>query len=130
MLFLSYAIPKLCIAKLKSEQKKQDTFKNWPLIKNPQFLSNLHETWWKWLSHEAIIFTKFHKDWTKIMDFLLMANFWTCPVFFAQNLPTLMLWWSFFSWIMLNCNITQKRGKKSQNGYFDAQATDKVFIEL
>ena len=29
----------------KSEQKKkQDTFKNWPLIKNPQFLSNPYET--------------------------------------------------------------------------------------
>ena len=25
--------------------------------------------------HEAIIFTKFHEDWTKIVDFLLMANF-------------------------------------------------------
>ena len=30
---------------LKSEAKKQDTFKNWPLIKNLQFLSNPHETW-------------------------------------------------------------------------------------
>ena len=30
---------------IKSEEKKQDTFKNWPLIKNPQFLSNLSETW-------------------------------------------------------------------------------------
>ena len=30
---------------VKSEEKKQDTFKNWPLIKNPQFLSYPHETW-------------------------------------------------------------------------------------
>ena len=29
---------------LKSEQKKPDTSKSWPLIKNPQFLSNPHET--------------------------------------------------------------------------------------
>ena len=29
---------------LKSEGKKQDTFKNWPLIKNPQFLAYPHET--------------------------------------------------------------------------------------
>ena len=29
---------------LKSEQKKQDTLKNWPLIKNPQFSSNPYET--------------------------------------------------------------------------------------
>ena len=31
----------------KSEEKKQDTLRNWPLMKNLQFLSNLHETWWK-----------------------------------------------------------------------------------
>ena len=51
------------------------------ISKNPYFLSNLHETWWKWLSHEAIIFTNFHKDWTKIVDFLVIGNFLVCPVF-------------------------------------------------
>ena len=30
---------------IKSEEKKRDTFKNWPLIKNPQFLAYPHETW-------------------------------------------------------------------------------------
>ena len=30
---------------LKSEQKKLDMLKNWPLLKNPQFLSNPDETW-------------------------------------------------------------------------------------
>ena len=30
---------------LKSEQKKLDMLKNWPLLKNPQFLSNSDETW-------------------------------------------------------------------------------------
>ena len=74
---------------IKSEQKKRETSKSWPLIKNPQFLSNPYETWWKWLPHEAIIFTKFHEDGTKIVDFLLLANFWKCPVFFPQ---TLQLW--------------------------------------
>ena len=49
-------------------------------------MSNYHETWWKWLSHEVIIFTKFHKDWITIVDFLLLANFWTCPVFFLLRL--------------------------------------------
>ena len=67
-----------------SEKKKQHTFKNWPIIKNPQFLSYPHEIWWKWLPHEVIIFTKFHEDRTKIVDFLLMANFWKCP-FFASD---------------------------------------------
>ena len=47
----------------KSKSKKNpDTLKNWPLVKNPQFLSNPHETWSKWLTHEVIIFTKFHED--------------------------------------------------------------------
>ena len=60
---------------VKSESKKRDTFKNWPLMKNSQFLSNPHET------HEVIIFIKFHKDWTKNVESSLMANFWTCHVF-------------------------------------------------
>ena len=32
---------------IKSESKKQDKFKNWPLIKDLQFLFYLHETWLK-----------------------------------------------------------------------------------
>ena len=55
--------------------------KNWPLVKNPQFSSYPHETWWKWLPQEIIVFTNFHEDWTKIVDFLLMANFWMSAVF-------------------------------------------------
>ena len=47
---------------------------------------NPNETWWKLLAHEEIIFNKFHEDWTKIVDFLLMAKFWTCLVFFTQTL--------------------------------------------
>ena len=31
------------------------------------------------------MFTKFHKDWIKIVDFLLMANFWKCAVFFVPD---------------------------------------------
>ena len=30
---------------LRSEQNKQDMFKNWPVIKSPQFLYNPYETW-------------------------------------------------------------------------------------
>ena len=56
-------------------KEKLHTFKNWPLIKNSQFLSNPFETLGKLLPHEEIIFIKFHDDWTKIVDFLLMANF-------------------------------------------------------
>ena len=43
-------------------KKNPDTLKNWPLVKNPQFVSNPHETSSKWLTHEVIIFTKFHED--------------------------------------------------------------------
>ena len=32
------------VAKVKSEAKKWDKLKNWPSIKNPQFLSYPHET--------------------------------------------------------------------------------------
>lgn len=46
--------------------------------KNPHFLSNPHETWL------IVIFTKFHEDLRKIMDFSLMANFWKCLVFFLR----------------------------------------------
>ena len=31
-----------------------------------------------------IIFTKFHKDRTKIVDFLLLAKFWACLLFFLS----------------------------------------------
>ena len=37
--------------------------------------------WGVWL---LIILTKFHEDWTKIVDFLLMANFWVCAVFLLR----------------------------------------------
>ena len=29
--------------------------------------------------------TKFHEDKTKIVDFLLMANFWKCAIFFSSD---------------------------------------------
>ena len=40
--------------------KKTDMLKNSQLVKNPQFLSDPHETWWKWLTHGVTFFTKFH----------------------------------------------------------------------
>ena len=68
--------------------KKRDTLKNWPLIKNPHFLCYLHETLWKWLTCEMIFFTKFHDDRTKSVDLLLVANFWTCLIFFDPDFIT------------------------------------------
>ena len=58
---------------------------NWPLVRNPQFLSCPHKTWWKWLPHGINIFIKHHEDRIKIVDFSLMAKFWMCIVFFTQT---------------------------------------------
>ena len=44
-----------------------------------------------------IIFTKFHEDRTKNVDFLLTANFGTCLIFFTQTLFTKNI---DFSWIV------------------------------
>ena len=49
-------------------------------------MSNPNEILGKWLPHEAIIFQKFHEDWTKIVDSLLIASFWTCADFFYSDL--------------------------------------------
>ena len=65
--------------------KKNRTRSKIGLLKNPQFLSNPYETWSKWLPHETITLSKFHKNWTKIVDFLSMANFWACSVFFCSD---------------------------------------------
>ena len=37
--------------------------------KNPQFLSNLYETWWKYSSCECFKFLQYQLDWIKIVDF-------------------------------------------------------------
>ena len=40
-------------------------------VKNPQFLPYSYETLGKYFSHELRISPKFHKEWAKIVDFLL-----------------------------------------------------------
>ena len=40
-------------------------------VKNPQSLPNPYDTWGKYSPHEVIIFPKFHKNWAKIVGFLL-----------------------------------------------------------
>ena len=46
------------------------------LVKNPQFL----------YTHESLILAKFHNDWVKIVDFLLIAYFWASVIFITQSL--------------------------------------------
>jgi len=54
-------------------QKKLDWLKNWPLIKNRQFLSNQSDNQATLPINELIILIKFHNGWQDIVDFL--ANF-------------------------------------------------------
>ena len=42
-------------------------------------------------THEMIIFTKFYKDWSKIVDFLLLAIFGACLLFFPHLLEILII---------------------------------------
>ena len=56
-------------------QKKLDWLKNWPLVKNLQFLSNQADIQATLPTHELIILTKFHNDWQEIVDFLVTAKF-------------------------------------------------------
>ena len=44
-------------------QKKLDWLKNWPLVKNLQFLSNQADIEATLPTHELIILTNFCKDW-------------------------------------------------------------------
>ena len=59
---------------------------DWPktllLIKNPQLLFNLYETWWQYSSHEYFMLLEYLLDWIKIVDFLLIANFWASLLIF------------------------------------------------
>ena len=52
--------------------------------KNPQFLPNHADIKAILPTHELVIFTKFHKDWVKIMDFSIKACFWVSNIFFAS----------------------------------------------
>ena len=64
--------------------KKGHKLKTSPLVKNPQFSSNLADTYAKLPTHEAIILTKFHKECIKIVDFLLRQKFLVCALFYAS----------------------------------------------
>ena len=74
---------------------------------------NSHETLWKWLPYEVMIFTKFHEDTTKIVDFLLVANFWVCPIFFPHILELILqfsLWFQMI-WYSILCILRDAQTK-------------------
>ena len=51
-------------------------------------MSYPHETLWNKSANEEIIFTEFPEDRTKNVNFLLMANFWTCLISFDPDFIT------------------------------------------
>ena len=53
-------------------------------MKNPQFLANQAQTLAISPIHEIVILTKFHDDWTKIVDFSLIAYFRASLIFYAS----------------------------------------------
>ena len=59
------------------------------LLKNPQFLPNLYETWSKLPPGEGSILTESHTNWAKIVDFSIKAHFSMCPIFFGPDFKTL-----------------------------------------
>ena len=56
-------------------QKNPNWLKIWIIVKNPQFLSNQADIQAILPTHELVNLTKFHDDWPKIVDFLLLAKF-------------------------------------------------------
>ena len=68
--------------------KKGHKLKTSPLIKIPQFLSNLADIQAKLPTHGEIILTKFCKDCKKIVDSLLTQKFLVCALFYASPFKT------------------------------------------
>ena len=56
-------------------QKKFDWLKISPLVENLQSLCNQADIQAILPTHELVILTKFHKDWLKIVDFLVIVKF-------------------------------------------------------
>ena len=111
----------------KDWNKKRPRFKSWPIVKSPQFLSNPHETWWKWLPHEVIIFTKLGTwELNKTVDFSLMAYFWAWVCFLFQTLVTASYCESLniFLWLHLKDLILYAIKKLAKSSKW----TNKIFI--
>ena len=91
--------------------KKGHKLKTSPLVKNPQFSSNLADIQAKLPTHQAIILNKFHKECKKIVDFLLRRRFLACALFYASPLildsPSLGL------------KILHKLTRKTKKGLFE-----------
>ena len=114
-------------------------------------MSYPHDTHWKWLPQEVIIFTKFHKVWTKNANILRVDNFWIWALFWLRlydpfvilhNVPQkkIFFMWN-YSWekndfyferfekknqIFLVCSISHRLGSKSLNGLSRVEKMDRI----
>ena len=83
-------------------------------------MSNPHETFGESLSHEVIIFTKFHEVWTKMLHFFLMANFLMCAFFSYSDFtftwskyPQFITWYYDHSGMIdAKCILQRKKSKR------------------
>ena len=73
---------------------------NMLLMKNPQFLADQAETLSILSIHGMVIFTKFHINWTKIVDFSLIAYFSASAIFYDSV-------FSFLTSLLLNSKILE-----------------------
>ena len=71
-------------------QKELVWLKIWPSVKNLQFLSNQADIQAILPIYELVILAKFHKDWQKIVDFLVIAKFRTGLIFLHQSLVDIL----------------------------------------
>ena len=71
--------------------KNDSKARNWTFIKNPQFLYNQTDIQAILSTHGLVIFTKFHNDSVKIVDFSQITYFWIYCGFYASHLKSIKL---------------------------------------
>ena len=100
------------ILDIEGAPQKSRLAQNFAVNENPQLLSNLYETWWKYSSQEYSMLLEYHLDWIKIVDFLLIAKFWASP----DNYLVITLYYNFFGLgHFLTHDILKNRPKNDRN---------------
>ena len=81
--------------------KKGHKLKTSPLLKNPQFSSNLADIQAKLPTKKTIILTKFHKECKKIVEFSLRQRFLACALFLCITPYVMRIAMAFFDFKIL-----------------------------
>ena len=88
-------------------------------MKNPQFLADQAETLAILPIHDLVIFTKFHINWTKIVDFSLIACFSANAIFYYSVSSKLMAYDEFVSFLcykQIDFNVWKVRIVQKKKG--------------